>query len=76
MPKLRSLPFETAIIERYKRREVSVEEALVEMNLAGVSVRRGGRHHRGAFWVSALAAEGRETRSTALGALGYRSSVT
>jgi transposase-like protein len=40
MPKLRRLPFETAIIERYKRREVSVEEALVEMYLAGVSVRR------------------------------------
>lgn len=40
MPKLRTLPFETAIIERYKRREISVEEALVEMYLAGVSVRR------------------------------------
>lgn len=40
MPKLRSLPFETQIIERYKRRESSVEEALVEMYLAGVSVRR------------------------------------
>jgi putative transposase len=40
MPKLRSLPFETAIIERYKRRESSVEEALVEMYLAAVSVRR------------------------------------
>lgn len=40
MPKLRKLPFETAIIERYKRREISVEEALVEMYLAGVSVRR------------------------------------
>ena len=40
VPKLRSLPFETAIIERYKRRESSVEEALVEMYLAGVSVRR------------------------------------
>jgi putative transposase len=34
------LPFETAIIKRYRRRESSVEEALVEMNLAGVSVRR------------------------------------
>lgn len=34
------LPFETAIIERYRRREESVEEALVEMYLAGVSVRR------------------------------------
>ena len=40
IPKLRKLTFETAIIERYKRREESVEEALVEMYLAGVSVRR------------------------------------
>ncbi|MGA8026959.1 MAG: IS256 family transposase, partial [Bryobacteraceae bacterium] len=40
VPKLRRLPFETAIVERYKRRESSVEEALVEMYLAGVSVRR------------------------------------
>jgi len=40
VPKLRNLPFETAIIERYKRRECSVEEALIEMYLAGVSVRR------------------------------------
>jgi len=40
MPKLRTLTFETAIIERYKRRESSVEEALIEMYLAGVSVRR------------------------------------
>ena len=40
IPKLRHLPFETAIIERYKRRESSIEEALIEMYLAGVSVRR------------------------------------
>jgi putative transposase len=40
VPKLRTLPFETAIIERYRRRESSVEEVLVEMYLAGVSVRR------------------------------------
>ena len=40
VPKLRTLPFETAIIERYRRRETSVEEALVEMYLAGVSTRR------------------------------------
>lgn len=40
VPKLRKLPFESAIIERYKRRECSVEEALIEMYLAGVSVRR------------------------------------
>jgi len=40
VPKLRVLPFETAIVERYKRREESVEEALIEMYLAGVSVRR------------------------------------
>jgi len=40
VPKLRSLPFETQIIERYRRKESSVEEALMEMYLAGVSVRR------------------------------------
>lgn len=40
MPKLRQHKFETAIIERYRRRESSVEEALMEMYLAGVSVRR------------------------------------
>lgn len=40
VPRLRTLPFETAIIERYRRREESVEEALMEMYLAGVSVRR------------------------------------
>ena len=41
MPKLKGVTFETAIIERYKRRETSIEEALIEMYLAGVSVRRG-----------------------------------
>lgn len=40
VPRLRHLPLETAIIERYKRRESSIEEALIEMYLAGVSVRR------------------------------------
>lgn len=40
MPKLRRQPFETAIIERYRRRESSIEESLIEMYLAGVSVRR------------------------------------
>jgi transposase-like protein len=40
VPKLRQATFETAIIERYRRRESSVEEALIQMYLAGVSVRR------------------------------------
>jgi len=40
VPKLRQAAFETAIIERYRRRESSIEEALMEMYLAGVSVRR------------------------------------
>src|SRR5208337_1793497 len=40
VPKLRRQTFETAIIERYRRREISVEEALIEMYLAGISVRR------------------------------------
>jgi transposase-like protein len=42
MPKLKGLVFQTAIVERYRRRESSVEEALVEMYLAGVSERRVG----------------------------------
>ncbi|USF27975.1 IS256 family transposase ISCce2 [Firmicutes bacterium ASF500] len=40
VPKLKGISFETAIIERYRRRESDVEEALIEMYLAGVSVRR------------------------------------
>ena len=40
IPKLKGIQFETAIIERYRRRETSIEEALIEMYLAGVSVRR------------------------------------
>ena len=40
VPRLRTLPFETQIIERYKTKQSSVEEALIEMYLAGVSVRR------------------------------------
>ena len=40
MPRLRNAPFETQIIERYRRRESSIEEAMIEMYLAGVSVRR------------------------------------
>ena len=40
MPKLKGMRFATAIIERYKRRETSVEEAMIEMYLAGVSTRQ------------------------------------
>lgn len=40
MPKLRGATFRTAAIERYRRRETSVEEAIVEIYLAGVSTRR------------------------------------
>ena len=35
VPRLKEISFETAIIERYRRRESSVEEALIEMYLAG-----------------------------------------
>ena len=37
VPKLRGATFQTAVIERYRRRETSVEEAIFEMYLAGVS---------------------------------------
>ena len=46
MPRLKGVSFETAIIERYRRRESSVEEALIEMYLAGVCLRLlGGLDH-------------------------------
>ena len=48
MPRLKGVSFETAIIERYRRRESSVEEALIEMYLAGVPGRQISALH-GAF---------------------------
>src|SRR5437773_6161730 len=46
VPKLRQQTFETAIIERYRRRESSVEEAPIEMYLAGASLPRRPRRRR------------------------------
>ena len=40
MSRLHDIENGPAIIERYRRRETSIEEALIEMYLAGVSVRR------------------------------------
>lgn len=40
IPKLKGMRFATTIIERYKRRETSVEEAMIEVYLAGVSTSR------------------------------------
>src|SRR5689334_2953914 len=46
VPKLRQQTFETAIIERYRRRESSVEEALIEM-LSSRGIGASGRGHHG-----------------------------
>ena len=40
MPKLKGMRFATAFTERCERRETSMEEAIIEMRLAGVSTRR------------------------------------
>ena len=40
VPKLKGMRLTTAIIERYRRRETSVEGAMIETCLAGVSARR------------------------------------
>ena len=40
VPKLKGAVFESAVVERYRRREEGVEEALIDMCLAGVSTRR------------------------------------
>ena len=42
MPKLKGVAFETAIIERYRRRETSVEEALMHIR---IDYRNGGKRH-------------------------------
>ena len=42
VPKLKGISFETAIIERYRRRESSVEEAPIEMYLARIHSTCGG----------------------------------
>ena len=43
VPKPRSLPFETTIIECYRRHETSVEEALIEMYLDGAGSKTSHR---------------------------------
>lgn len=50
VPKLKGVQLETAIIERYSRRECSVEEALIEMYLAGVSVHRVEDITKACYW--------------------------
>ena len=40
VPKLKGAVFESAVVERYRRREQSVEEAPVDMYPAGVSTRQ------------------------------------
>ena len=40
VPKLKGAVFESAVIERYRRREQSVEESLIDMYLAGVTTRQ------------------------------------
>lgn len=42
VPRLRTLTFQTMVIERYRRMEISLEEALVEMYLLGISTRKIG----------------------------------
>mgnify|MGYP005931176355 CR=1 FL=1 len=40
VPKLKGIRFGTAVIQRYRRCECSVEEEFIEMYLVGVSLRR------------------------------------
>jgi len=59
MPRLKGVSFETAIIERYRRRESSVEEALIEMYLAG-------GHHGGTVGQQGLARHHQRTEQESL----------
>ena len=40
VPRLRTLTFQTMVIERYRRMEISLEEALIEMYFLGLSTRK------------------------------------
>lgn len=40
VPRLRTIPFQSQIIDRYRRMESSLEEALIEMYLQGISTRK------------------------------------
>ena len=40
VPRLRTLGFQTRVIDRYRRMEISLEEALIEMYLEGISTRK------------------------------------
>lgn len=42
VPRLRTLAFQTMIFERYRRMEISLEEALIEMYFLGLSTRKIG----------------------------------
>ena len=55
MPELKGARFTTAIIERYRRRETSVEEAMIEMYPAGVPAGRIG-DVSGALWGASVSA--------------------
>ena len=46
VPKLKGALFESAVIDRYRRREESVEEALIDMYLAGVLTRQVDGHRQ------------------------------
>jgi hypothetical protein len=50
-PKLKGISFETAVIERYRRGESSIKEALIELYPASVSV-RGVEDSTEALWRS------------------------
>lgn len=55
MPKLKGARLATAAIERHRRRETGVEEAMIEMHLAGVST-RGIEDVSGILWGSGVSA--------------------
>lgn len=40
VPRMRVLAFQTEVIDRYRRMEISLEEAMIEMYLSGVSTRK------------------------------------
>lgn len=69
MPKLKGMRFTTAVVGRCRRRGTSVEEAVVEMRLAGVSTRRVEDVSEALRGASASAATASNLNGKALGSV-------
>ena len=71
VPKLKGVAFETAIIERYRRRESLVEEALIEMYFSRGFSTQGGRYYGSTVGYQGFRWDGKQSKQEGLRAYRY-----